>query len=163
MCAARSHTKLGIVLREAVEDELNGPKLVNKLNHSIDKHRDRLQLTPDMLLGKTAPKEKAVPNWPATARISRPRSCRALAIAVGGRLITRIEDQLLFFRGRVDGLKSLASCGSDFSSVERRRSIFLTSSAGGSSSGLILRRPSSLRISRLFLMCSRVIWASVCR
>lgn len=51
--------ELGIVLREAVEDELKGQKLANKINHSINKHRDRLQLTPEMLLGNTAPKEKA--------------------------------------------------------------------------------------------------------
>ncbi len=50
--------ELGIVLREAVEDELKGQKLANKINKSIDKHRDRLQLTPEMLLGRFAVKEK---------------------------------------------------------------------------------------------------------
>jgi hypothetical protein len=50
--------ELGIVLREAVEDELKGSKLADKINHSIDKHRDRLQLTPEMLLGKGASKVK---------------------------------------------------------------------------------------------------------
>jgi hypothetical protein len=52
--------ELGIVLREAVEDELKGRKLADKINHSIDKRRDRLRLTPEMLLGKLAPpKQKA--------------------------------------------------------------------------------------------------------
>jgi hypothetical protein len=47
--------EVGILLREAVEDELKGQKLANKINRSIDKKRDRLQLTPEMLLGKTGP------------------------------------------------------------------------------------------------------------
>ncbi len=47
--------EIGIVLREAVEDELTGPKLTAKINRSINKHRDRLQLTPEMLLGKPGP------------------------------------------------------------------------------------------------------------
>jgi hypothetical protein len=34
-----------------IEDELNGPKLADKLNRSIEKRRDRLVFTPDMLLG----------------------------------------------------------------------------------------------------------------
>jgi hypothetical protein len=50
--------EIGKVLREAVEDELRGPKLTAKINKSIDKHRDRLQLTPEMLLGKTSKKPK---------------------------------------------------------------------------------------------------------
>jgi hypothetical protein len=50
--------ELGDILREAVEDELKGPKLANKINHSINKRRDRLQLTPEMLFGKSPPKEK---------------------------------------------------------------------------------------------------------
>jgi hypothetical protein len=44
--------EVGVILREAAEDELKGNKLTDKINHSIDKHRDRLQLTPEMLLGK---------------------------------------------------------------------------------------------------------------
>lgn len=44
--------EVGIALREAAEDELKGKKLADKINHSIDKHRDRLKLTPEMLLGK---------------------------------------------------------------------------------------------------------------
>jgi hypothetical protein len=51
--------EIGIVLREAVEEELKGPKLTNKINLAIDKHRDRLQLTPEMLLGKLEPKKKS--------------------------------------------------------------------------------------------------------
>lgn len=54
--------EVGIVLREAVEDELTGPKLAKKINHSIDKHRDRLRLTPDMLLGTVVPKAKGAAN-----------------------------------------------------------------------------------------------------
>jgi hypothetical protein len=50
--------ELGIILREAVEDELKGQKLANRINRSIDKKRDRLQLTPEMLLGKWDPKAK---------------------------------------------------------------------------------------------------------
>jgi hypothetical protein len=51
--------EIGIVLREAVEKELQGPKLTAKINESIAKHRERLQLTPEMLLGKLVSKEKA--------------------------------------------------------------------------------------------------------
>jgi hypothetical protein len=41
--------ELGDGLRHLVEDELSGPKLVAKLNRSIEKRRERLQFTPDML------------------------------------------------------------------------------------------------------------------
>jgi hypothetical protein len=57
--------EVGILLREAVEDELKGQKLANKINHSIDKKRDRLQLTPEMLLGKWAPKAPTSTEPPA--------------------------------------------------------------------------------------------------
>jgi hypothetical protein len=50
--------ELGIVLREAMEDELTGPKLAAKINRSIDKRRDRLQLTPDMLFSSGSSKKK---------------------------------------------------------------------------------------------------------
>jgi hypothetical protein len=43
--------ELGDGLRHLIEDELNGPKLAAKLNHSIEKRRDRLVLTPETLLG----------------------------------------------------------------------------------------------------------------
>ncbi len=43
--------ELGDGLRHLIEDELNGPKLAGKLNHSIEKRRDRLVFTPEMLLG----------------------------------------------------------------------------------------------------------------
>ena len=43
--------ELGDGLRHLIEDELTGPKLAAKLNRSIEKRRDRLQFTPDMLLG----------------------------------------------------------------------------------------------------------------
>jgi hypothetical protein len=51
--------EIGVVLREAVEKELQGPKLTAKINESIGKHRERLQLTPEMLVGKFVAKEKA--------------------------------------------------------------------------------------------------------
>jgi hypothetical protein len=43
--------ELGDSLRGVIEDEINGPKLVDKLNRSIEKRRDRLVFTPEMLLG----------------------------------------------------------------------------------------------------------------
>jgi hypothetical protein len=43
--------ELGILLREAVEDELKGPKLAEKINASIKKHPERLQLSADRLIG----------------------------------------------------------------------------------------------------------------
>jgi len=43
--------ELGDGLRHLIEDELNGRKLAAKLNHSIEKRRDRLVFTPEMLLG----------------------------------------------------------------------------------------------------------------
>lgn len=51
--------EVGIALREAAEDELKGKKLADKINHSIDKHGDRLKLTPEMLLGKFTAKTSA--------------------------------------------------------------------------------------------------------
>lgn len=46
--------ELGDGIKHLVEDELNGPKLADKLNHSIEKRRDRLVFTPEMLLGVSA-------------------------------------------------------------------------------------------------------------
>jgi hypothetical protein len=46
--------EVGIMLREAVEDELKGPKLAAKINKSIHKRPERLQLTPEMLLNTAA-------------------------------------------------------------------------------------------------------------
>jgi hypothetical protein len=43
--------ELGDGLRHLVEHELDGPTLAAKLNRSINKRRDRLQLTPERLLG----------------------------------------------------------------------------------------------------------------
>jgi hypothetical protein len=43
--------ELGDGLRHWIEDELNGPKLADKLNRSIEKRRDRLVFSPEMLLG----------------------------------------------------------------------------------------------------------------
>jgi hypothetical protein len=45
---------LGDGLKRLIEDELEGPKLVDKLNHSIDKHREKLKITPERLLGMTS-------------------------------------------------------------------------------------------------------------
>lgn len=43
--------ELGDGIKHLMEDELNGPKLAAKLNHSIERRRDRLVFTPEMLLG----------------------------------------------------------------------------------------------------------------
>jgi hypothetical protein len=45
--------ELGDGIKGLIEDELNGPKLAAKLNHSIEKRRDKLVFTPEMLLGAT--------------------------------------------------------------------------------------------------------------
>lgn len=45
--------ELGDGIKRLIEDELNGPKLAAKLNHSIEKRRDRLVFTPEMLVGTT--------------------------------------------------------------------------------------------------------------
>jgi len=50
--------EMGIFLREAIEKELKGPKLVEKLNRSLQKHPEKLRLAPDTLLGKSTPKKK---------------------------------------------------------------------------------------------------------
>jgi hypothetical protein len=44
--------ELGDGLRHLIDDELAGPKLVSKLNRSLEKRRDKLVFTPDMLLGR---------------------------------------------------------------------------------------------------------------
>jgi hypothetical protein len=50
---------LGGLLRHALEKELSGPKLANKLNRSLEKHPEKLRLTPDVLIGKSPSKKKA--------------------------------------------------------------------------------------------------------
>jgi hypothetical protein len=45
--------EIGDALKHVIEDELSGPKLVAKINRSIEKRRDRLEFTADMLLGKS--------------------------------------------------------------------------------------------------------------
>jgi hypothetical protein len=50
--------QLGDVLRDALEKELKGPKLVAKINRSINKHPERLRFTPDKLLGTSTSKEE---------------------------------------------------------------------------------------------------------
>jgi hypothetical protein len=47
---------LGKGIERLVEDELSGPKLVDKLNHAIDKQREKLKITPEKLLGLTTKK-----------------------------------------------------------------------------------------------------------
>jgi hypothetical protein len=49
---------LGGLLRHALEKELSGPKLVEKLNHSFEKHPDKLKFSPDKLLGVASDKPK---------------------------------------------------------------------------------------------------------
>lgn len=46
--------ELGDGIKGLIEDELNGPKLAAKLNRSIEKRRDRLVFTPEMLVGATS-------------------------------------------------------------------------------------------------------------
>lgn len=48
--------ELGDGIRHLIEDEMNGPKLAAKLNHAIEKRKDRLIFTPEMLLGVSAAK-----------------------------------------------------------------------------------------------------------
>lgn len=43
--------EIGDGIKHLLEDELNGPRLADKLNRSIEKRRDRLVFTPEMLLG----------------------------------------------------------------------------------------------------------------
>jgi len=45
--------ELGDGIKHLVEDELKGPKLADRLNRSIEKRRDRLVLTPELLLGSS--------------------------------------------------------------------------------------------------------------
>jgi hypothetical protein len=47
--------EIGEGLRHVIEDELSGPNLSAKINRSIEKRRDRLEFTPDKLLGLSKP------------------------------------------------------------------------------------------------------------
>lgn len=47
---------LGGLLRHGLEKELTGPKLAEKLNRSLQKHPEKLRLSPDMLLGASKTK-----------------------------------------------------------------------------------------------------------
>jgi hypothetical protein len=49
---------LGGLLKHGLEKQVAGPKLVEKLNHSLQKHPEKLRLSPDMLLSKASPKRK---------------------------------------------------------------------------------------------------------
>lgn len=53
--------ELGDLLRKELEKQLSGPKLVDRLNRTFQKHPERLRLSPDMLLGKSAEKVKTSP------------------------------------------------------------------------------------------------------
>jgi len=46
--------EVGILLREAAEDELEGNKLADKINKAIDKKRDKLILSPESLFKKVS-------------------------------------------------------------------------------------------------------------
>ena len=48
--------ELGDLLRKELEKQLSGPKLVDRLNRAFQKHPERLRLSPDALLGKSAAK-----------------------------------------------------------------------------------------------------------
>jgi hypothetical protein len=49
--------ELGNLLKDELQKQLSGPKLVAKLNRSLAKHPEKLRLSPDMLLGKASPKK----------------------------------------------------------------------------------------------------------
>jgi hypothetical protein len=51
--------ELGDLLRKELQKKLSGPKLVDRFNRSLQKHPERLRLSPDLLLGKSSPKKKA--------------------------------------------------------------------------------------------------------
>jgi hypothetical protein len=51
--------ELGELLRKELQNKLSGPRLVDRFNHALQKHPERLRLSPDMLLGKSSPKKKA--------------------------------------------------------------------------------------------------------
>ena len=53
--------ELGDGIRHLVEDELDGPNLVARINRSIEKRRDKLVITPDKLLGLSGPMKKPGP------------------------------------------------------------------------------------------------------
>jgi hypothetical protein len=48
--------ELGKGMKDLIEDQLEGPKLVDKINHAIDKKQDKLKITPEKLLGLTTKK-----------------------------------------------------------------------------------------------------------
>lgn len=51
--------ELGDLLRKELQKKLSGPKLVDHFNRVLQKHPERLRLSPDMLLGKSSPKKQA--------------------------------------------------------------------------------------------------------
>jgi hypothetical protein len=53
--------ELGDLLRKELQKKLSGPKLVDRFNHALQKHPERLRLSPDMLLGKSSPKKTLSP------------------------------------------------------------------------------------------------------
>jgi hypothetical protein len=50
--------EIGELFRKVLQKELSGPKLVDRLNHSLQKHPERLRLSPDQLLSKSTPQKK---------------------------------------------------------------------------------------------------------
>src|SRR4051812_6508784 len=48
--------EIGELFEHALKTQLAGPKLAAKINHSLEKHPEKLRLSPDMLLGKATPK-----------------------------------------------------------------------------------------------------------
>ena len=63
--------ELGDGLRHVIEDEVNGPKLAAKLNHSIEKRRDQLVFTPEMLLGATTAASEPTCRRPEWTKLGR--------------------------------------------------------------------------------------------
>jgi hypothetical protein len=53
--------ELGDLLRKELQKKLSGPNLVDRFNKALQKHPERLRLSPDMLLGKSSPKKAASP------------------------------------------------------------------------------------------------------
>lgn len=51
--------ELGEGLRRLIEDQISGPRLAEKINRSLEKRRDRLEVTPDKLIG-VATSDRAV-------------------------------------------------------------------------------------------------------
>jgi hypothetical protein len=51
--------ELGDLLRKELQKKLSGPKLAERFNHALQKHPEKLRLSPDILLGKAPSKKKS--------------------------------------------------------------------------------------------------------